>query len=107
MERSRTRYERVVPIGMQLMSLEAELVDIFLRYLDAGFILAGIQDRFDFESAACSGAADEIDHGFEVDQRFTLPVQANEGEQSVLDLVPLAGARRIVANGDGHARFIT
>jgi hypothetical protein len=36
--------------------------------------LVGVQDRFDFEATACPGAADEIDHGFEVDQRLSLPV---------------------------------
>jgi hypothetical protein len=35
---------------------------------------------------------DEIDDGLVADQGLTLPVQANERERAVFDLVPLASA---------------
>ena len=40
------------------------------------------------------------------DQRLPPPVHADEREQAVLDLVPLAGARREMADGDFHPKLI-
>ncbi len=88
------------------MSLEIELIDIFFRYLDAGLILICIQNCLDLQSAMRSGTTDEVHHGFKVDQRLALLIQAAEGKQPVFDLVPLAGAERIMADRDRHPRFI-
>jgi len=69
---------------MQFVSLKAKLIDVFLRHLAPCFILVRIQDRLDLESRAGPRATDEIHHGFKVDQRLALPVQAIEGEQPLL-----------------------
>jgi hypothetical protein len=65
---------------MHSVSFEAELTDVFLGHLDSGLILIRIQDSLDFQSATGAGTANEVHHGFIVDQRLTLPVQADEGE---------------------------
>ena len=51
-------------------------------------------------------AAIEIHDHLMTDERFAPPVLADEGEQTVLDLVPLAGSRRQVADGNPQASFV-
>ena len=52
------------------------------------------------------GRADETDDGREVDERRAAPVHRDVPEQAVLDLVPLARARREVTDRDGEPRAI-
>lgn len=66
----------------------------------AGLVVPGIQYGFNLQSAAGPGGANEIDDGLVIDQGLALPVQADEGEQPVLDLIPLAGSRWIMTDSD-------
>ena len=50
--------------------------------------------------------ADQVDHRGQTDQRLASPVHGDIGEQAMLDAVPLARARRIVADRDRQARAI-
>jgi len=52
------------------------------------------------------GCADQIDHDTIADQRLGSPVHADEREQTMLDLVPLAGARRQVMDDDVDAKLV-
>src|SRR5712692_5665550 len=51
-------------------------------------------------------AADQVDDGLITHQRLSPPVHADERKQTVLDLVPLTGAGRIVTNGDRPLNFV-
>src|SRR5882672_6783545 len=53
----------------------------------------------------CSGG-DELDDDLVADQGARLPILADEGEEAVLDLVPLAGAGREVADGDVEPNLV-
>ena len=44
------------------------------------------------QTGAGCGRGDQLNDGLVADQRFGTPVLANEREQAVLNLVPLAGA---------------
>jgi hypothetical protein len=44
---------------------------------------------------------DQFDDDLMADQRLAAPISGDERKQAVLDLVPLAGAGRQVAHGDG------
>jgi hypothetical protein len=59
---------------------------------DAFWIEVFIEFAMDGKTGTRSGSCDQIDNDAMADQRFGAPVVAYEGEQSVLDLVPLAGA---------------
>ena len=59
-----------------------------------------VQLRAHGESALGLRASDEIDDHLMTDQRLRPPVHRDEGEHAVLDLVPLARARREVAHTD-------
>ena len=60
---------------------------------------------FDVGSGSGGGRGNQLDDGLVADQRFAAPVLGDEGEKLVLDLVPLAGPRRQMTDGDGHAKF--
>src|SRR5882757_6968107 len=54
----------------------------------------------DLQASLGCGCGDELDDDLVADQGASLPVLADEGEEPVLDLVPLAGAGREMAGGD-------
>src|SRR5882672_10093499 len=52
------------------------------------------------------GGRDQLDDHAMADEGLGAPVLADEGEEAVLDLVPLAGAGRQVADRDVEAEFV-
>src|SRR5512132_3080939 len=60
----------------------------------AGGVGAGVELGVDGEPGAGGGGADRADDDLVTGQRAAAPVAADPGEQAVLDLVPLRGARR-------------
>src|SRR5712691_13548929 len=58
------------------------------------------------EAGLGGGRRDQIDDDAIADERAGAPVLADEGEEAVLDLVPLAGARRQVVDGDVEADLV-
>ena len=58
------------------------------------------------EAGLGGGGRDQVDDYAITDERFGAPVLADEREQAVLDLVPLAGAWRQMMDGDGDADFV-
>ena len=59
-----------------------------------------VQPSMDFQSLRGSSGADQVDDDLEGLQGDSLPVARDVTEKPMLDLVPLAGARRQVAHGD-------
>ena len=82
------------------MGLEAQGPHVRIGDLLPRLVARGIQERLDFESAPRGGAANEVHHRFETDQRPPLPVQADEREEAMLNLVPLTRARWVMADDD-------
>src|ERR1700676_1552298 len=91
---------------MAKMSAQLNLLKSLIRDPDSGLIVVGVQDCLDCQSAPCARAADQIDHRFKVQQGPASPVQTDEGEETMLDLIPLAGARRIVTDGDRDGNLV-
>ena len=75
------------------------------RNLDPTFIYPAIETRLDDKPGLSLGPGNEMDDGAIVRQRLTSPVHRDEGEQSVLDLVPFARARRKVTHRNRQALF--
>src|SRR5580700_6677968 len=72
----------------------------------AAGILAGVELAAHGEAGFGGGGRDQLgDHAI-ADEWFGAPVLADEGEEAVLDLVPLAGARRQVADRDVEAELV-
>jgi TolB-like protein len=68
--------------------------------------LTDIFEAFDSEPGFGRGRPDQFDHGKPVGKRSAAPVLRNVAEQSVLDLVPLRCAWRIVVDADHEASVV-
>jgi hypothetical protein len=85
---------------------DADFSHLILADLDAFFIFVGIQDRLHLQSTLGRRCANQIHHCFVVQQGLSLPGQAEEGEPSVFDLVPLAPDLLIQPTVLYTARFV-
>src|SRR3990172_1429043 len=74
--------------------------------LDAFGVVIVVQHCLDAEPRRGACATDQVEDGFVRDQWFAAPVDADVREHAVLYLVPLAGARRVVADADLDAQFV-
>ena len=74
--------------------------------LDALGIFVRIELRVHLQACIGGGGGNELDYGAIAAQRLATPVDRDEREKPVLDLVPLAGAWREMADGDGKFEFI-
>ena len=75
--------------------------------LDPVRIRIRIETAFHFQSCLGRGRRNQVDDDFVADQWFATPVLADEREQAMFDLVPLAGSRRKMADGNFQPRFIS
>ncbi len=68
-----------------------------------GFAYPRIELGANAQAGLGGGRTDQIDDGFVAHQRFAIPVQADEREHSMLDLVPLAGPWQVMTHRDAQA----
>src|SRR5205809_6386523 len=80
------------------MRLKVQLLHLLIGNLHSGLIDAWIQYRLDVQPLFGLGSADHVDDCLEADEWFPSPVHADEGKHPVLDLVPFARPRRVVAD---------
>ena len=66
----------------------------------------GIEFALNFEASVRPRVGDQLDHGEAVGERRSAPVLRDVAEHAMLDLVPLRGPRRIVADLDDQAGFV-
>ena len=83
------------------MALEIDAGEVGGGDFDAGRIRIGVDLGTDLEAGFGGGGGDQLDNDLMADERFAAPVLGDEREEAVLDLVPLAGTRRQVADSDG------
>src|SRR5512132_3056500 len=97
----------VVPLAVEVVPLQdagaGEGLHVPVGDLDAGGVGGGVQVGADGQTGVGGGRGDRFDDDFVAGQGPAAPVHGDEREQPVLDLVPLAGARGQVADGDGQA----
>src|SRR5206468_11470137 len=94
------RFDGVVPFGVEGVAGEVDGGDVGVADLDPFRVAAFVEARVDAQPGAGRGCGDQVDDHLAADQRLAAPVLADEAEQAVLDLVPLAGAGREVADAD-------
>ena len=83
------------------MTSEGELLHLVGGDSFAGFIVFVDETSLDQEAGGILGSADIVDDGFITLQGFAGPVDADRGKELMFDGVPLGGAWRIVADGNG------
>jgi len=91
---------------MNFVTAELDLTELLVGHFDSGLIFVRVQDCLDFEPGARFGATNQVDDSFIIDPRLSSPVQTDKREEPVLDLVPLAGFRRIVTDRDRYPHLI-
>ena len=88
----------IVPFAMEPGALDVELAHFLIRDLAACGILSAVESARDLQAFGGGGVGDQVDDGFVVAQRLATPIRRDEGEEPVLDLVPLTGTGRKVAD---------
>src|SRR5207245_3037386 len=95
-----SRENRVVPISVNAGNAEADCGQLTGGHLGPERIVVGVEPGFDLEAGHRRRGGNEVDDDAVGRQGLSAPVLADEGEEPMLDLVPLAGAGREVADRD-------
>ena len=91
---------------MGLVWLQADGLHLLVGDRHALLILSLIQPHPYLQSGLGSSATYQVHDRLVTLQGLSLPVQTDVGEHAMLDLVPFAGPRRIMAYGHGQAKFV-
>ena len=91
---------------MEGITAEIQKLHFLITDLATFFIPSVIEPRLKGEAGFRFRVPDQVDDGNAVQQRAPTPIFGNEAEHPVLDLVPLAGARRKVRDMDGQVEII-
>ena len=93
--------DRIVPLAMERMAGEVDRSHLSLQHLNSLRIFPFVRFRAHLEASIGRRRSNQLDDGAITAQRLAPPIDADEREQAVLDLVPFAGSGRQVANRDG------
>jgi hypothetical protein len=91
---------------VKFVAFQFELRQFDIANFAFGVVVVRIQRSLDDPARARRRVGDQVDAGLVAYQRLAAPVLCNEAEQSVFDLVPLAGARWKVAHEQLQAQVI-
>ena len=91
---------------MECSSLQLYFGELFIGNPDASPVEVGIQLRLDPQSLLRRRAADQVDDDGSRAKRLATPVLRDVAKHAVLDLVPLARARREMADRDPQAQVV-
>src|SRR5580693_10792244 len=90
---------------MERVAADIEGIHLGIADLDALLVGALVENAFDFQSRLGRGCRNQFDDGGAALQWPAAPVLRDVAEQTVLDLVPLGRAWRIVADLDWHLHY--
>ena len=96
----------VVPLTVKGVAHNVDARHLLIADLAPSRILATIQTTLDFQTFGGCRPGDQVDNGFVINQRLAAPIRCDKREQAMLDLVPFAGARWKMTDGDGQACLI-
>ena len=91
---------------MEVGRCDVEAGDLRVGHLGALLVGVFVQPALRRQAGLRRGAGDQLHDDLVREQRLAAPVLGDEGEQAVLDAVPLAGARRQVRDGDGQPGLV-
>ena len=96
----------VVPVTVEVGAFNLESAEVGVGYLDTGEVGVGVELAADLQAGCGGGVGDEIDDDLMACQRSAAPVLGDVRKEPVFNLVPLAGARREVADADAQPGLI-
>src|SRR5450755_3253767 len=91
---------------MKLLFLDREAIHLLISDLSGDRVAASVQLRSNLQSRLGRRAADQVDDHLTAHQWSASPVLRDVTEHPVLDLVPLACARRKVAHRDAQTDLV-
>ena len=91
---------------MERVAGEVDVSHLEIGDLDAFGIFLFVQLGAHLEAGICCRRGDQLDDRAIATQWLSPPVDGDEGEETMLDLVPLAGAGRQVANRDRQLELV-
>src|SRR6202047_4943163 len=97
----------VVPLAVELGAFDVDGGHVCIRYDNPAGVLAGVEFTVHSEAGFGGSGRDQLDDHAIADEWLGAPVLADKGKEAVLDLVPLAGAGRQVADHDVEAAFVS
>ena len=77
---------------MELFSSKLEFSHLLIGHLEPRLVHIGVDFALHRQPRLCGGCSDQVDDDLMTDQRLAAPVLSDEGEETVFDLVPFAGA---------------
>ena len=91
---------------MEVIAFDIYSFEFFVGHLDSTFIFGCVQCRVDLQSLGRFCARDQFYNQVMADQRTAPPILCHMTKQAMFDLVPLAGARRKVADVQDQTRRV-
>jgi hypothetical protein len=91
---------------MKLVSSEMEFGHLLVGHLQPRRILVGVELAFHRQAGGGGSGCNKVDDDFMTDERLASPVLADEREQPMFDLVPLARAWWEVRDRDLQSDFV-
>ena len=86
----------VIPVAMEKVSDYGYRIFLLVGEFDFCGVEVRVEFAADGQSRTGRGAGDEVDDGLVGLEGSSAPVLGDSGEKPVFDLVPFAGARRVV-----------
>ena len=85
---------------MERVSGDVDLGELVVGHVDASLVGLVVEAGVELEAGVGRRRGDQVDDHLEALERLAAPVEAHEAEHAVLDLVPLRGAGREMADAD-------
>ena len=96
----------VIPVAMKRVPFQVHSLKFLIRHIPSGRVFPTIQTAGHLEPFGSRRASDQVYDRLIISKRFTAPIRGDEREQPVFNLVPFAGARWKVTDGNRKTRFI-
>src|SRR5512144_439220 len=100
------RLDRVVPLAVKGIPGHLHRGEFLVANLAALRIGVGVEFGLNLQAGGGGGIGNQVDDNLEADQGPPTPVLADVSKQAMLDLIPLARARRQVTDRDRQARIV-
>ena len=100
------RLDRVVPLAVKGIPDHLHRSEFLVANLAALRIGVGVEFGLNLQAGGGRGIGDQVDDDLEADQGPPTPVLADVSKHAMLDLIPLARARRQVTDRDRQARIV-
>src|SRR4030042_2091182 len=95
----------IVPIAVKSVGDQSDTPHLLIADGDLLGIMLRVEHATNLQAGRRARVRDQVDDRGMGQQRPTPPALADEREQAMLDLIPLAGPRRQMTDMDGQARL--